>query len=115
MTLNLFPEMNIISFPMTRVRRRRRKQTVGQVVVPFPLARRTVTVLRIAEDLESREGKIRDDFWYAAVQALREQLAAANLSEEVILREIRSFRSAVQFAIDFHRFGDTPNGRDGAA
>lgn len=115
MTLQLLPNLNVITFPPSRVTKRRRRKITACQVTPFPLARRKQIVHRIANGLESREGQFRDAFWFDAIAALREQLSAAGISEAAILREIRSFRSAVQFAIDFQRFGDAPNGKDGAA
>lgn len=111
---SLFPDLNILTLPSTRVARRRRRPTAAEIVA-FPLDRWSSTVQAVAAGLERREGEARDAYWRATVQSLRRQLSSSRLSDETAIREIRSFRSAVQFAIDFHRFGDAPNGKDGAA
>lgn len=65
-------------------------------VIPFPLAANIGKVRRVAEVLDTKQGKAADAYWRRTIQPMADRLTKAGVSQAEVDRQIAQFTDAVQ-------------------
>ncbi|MBS7545719.1 DUF6074 family protein [Ancylobacter oerskovii] len=70
------------------------------IIIPFPAAKRTGRIQRVAEILSSQHTKRGvEAYWRRTVNDMRRSMEKAGLEPEIIAREVEDFRRAVGAAM----------------
>lgn len=68
-------------------------------VIPFPAAKRTGRIQRVAGFLSGRRGRGAEAYWQRITDDMHRQMTKAGIDPEIIARELEDFRRAVAGAM----------------